>query len=434
MRACNGYYLFLEKQNKSKETKNTCFTLPERTAEHIERSHVRMIAKQIRTVIIHKKQCGRVDMWARGGVALPCVHINETARCGMEVKSGGSRAFTLDEHAGSATGKQKQSNRVMDMKFDNYEFRKVYTEDLEAEQYEIVAKDIKCLQKTRSTKAGEMIEIESFPAFLHRVDYSRAKKEYCSTEKQKNLNEKYARRKLVRLINANFTRNDIWGTFGWDFERMPETLDDAQHEVVKWINRINYRRKKNRLKNLKYIYVIESTEGKTEKGEPETKYHVHIVMDGAGDRDEIEKLWKGGAYPQTRRLVIKDFGGLTGLATYISKCPEGRRRWAQSKGLRKWTSKPTESFSRFSKASVEGMGKNREAIKGIMEKEYPGYAYSEDYPAEIKYNQNIGGFYLYCRMYKKQESKKTKGEERKNENIRRNTNRKHRTKNAVPVV
>lgn len=290
------------------------------------------------------------------------------------------------------------------MPYDRYDYEQVYTEYLAEDRpdyAEIIGRDLNCIQKTVSTKAGEMVEIQSFPSFLRRQDYSRVKKIRASADKQQALNEKNARKKIVRLVNSNFTVKDIWGTFGWDNERMPPTLDDARREFTNFVGRINYRRKKRGKAKLKYVYVIEIADGRPEKGEPETKYHVHIVMSGDVDRDEIESLWHGGEYPQTRRLVIKDFGGLTGLATYISKGPVGKRRWGQSLGLKQWTHKPTESYSKFRRTDVKKLLKNRNALKEIFEKKYPGYAYSEDYPAEIKYNDLIGGYYLYCRMYKK---------------------------------
>lgn len=293
------------------------------------------------------------------------------------------------------------------MPYDNYDYEAVYSEELPEEDDGYIANDINCLQRTDSTKAGEMMEIQSFPSFLNRKDYSRAKKCRPSRLEQQNLNEQNARKKIIRLINANFTMHDIWGTFGWDFEREPENEDDARREAVNFIGRINYRRKKRGQPLLKYIYVIESVPGRPEKGEPETKFHIHIIMNGDVDRDEIEKLWNGGEYPQTRRLVIKDFGGLTGLATYIAKHPNGKKRWGQSQGLKPWTRKPSKSYKKFKKTEIQKLMRDRNLLKEVFERKYPGYAYSEDYPCEIKYNKQIGGYYLYCRMYKKHFGEKT---------------------------
>lgn len=301
---------------------------------------------------------------------------------------------------------EKSTKETSKVPYDNYDYEAVYSEEA-PEDAELIGRDIKCLQKTVSTKAGEMIEIQSFLSFINRKDFIRVKKHRPSREEQQNLNEKNAKRKIVRLINANFTINDIWGTFGWDNERQPPSEEDAKRQVVNFIVRINYRRKKRGEKPLKYIYVIESKPGRPEKGEPDVKYHMHIIMGGDVDRDEIEQLWHGGEYPQTRRLVIKDFGGLTGLATYIIKNPKGKKRWGQSQGLKPWTHKPTGSYSKFTKSMVERMVRDRGSLKEIFERKYKGYAYSEDFPCEIKYNEQIGGYYFYCRMYRKHFGQRT---------------------------
>jgi hypothetical protein len=290
------------------------------------------------------------------------------------------------------------------MPYDNYDFEVVYTENL-PEEYELIEPDIKCLQRTKSTKSGEMIEIQAFPAFLNRNDYSRAKKCKPSRQEQQKLNEANARKKVIRKVNANFTTNDYWGTYGWDFSRMPKSREEAYQRGVKYVDRVNYRRRKYGMPLMKYIFCIEEVEGNPKKGEPPIKYHMHMVMDSILNRDILEDLWDGGEYPQTRRLKIKDFGGLTGMATYIAKNPDGKKRWRQSKGLKQRSHKPSYSYRKFSKAKIKKMIemiRNSESLKEVFEKTYPGYVYSDEYPCEIKRNEQIGGYYLYCRMYKKQ--------------------------------
>ena len=289
------------------------------------------------------------------------------------------------------------------MLYDKYDYTSVYYEDL-PEDGELIDRDINYLQNTRTTKANEMLEIRSFPAFPKRKDYSRAKKCKPSRAEQQNLNEENARKQVVREVNANFTTNDLWGTFGWDNDRQPPSLEEAYRICDNWIARVNYHGRKEGLPLLKYMYTIEEAKGNPDKGEPAIKYHMHIVMDGMHDRDVLERLWTGGEYPQTRRLKVKDFGGLTGLATYISKNPDGKKRWRHSRYLKKWTRKPMDSYKKFEKTKIRKiveMVRNDESLKRIFERAYKGYAYSDEYPCEVKYNEQIGGYYLYCRMYKK---------------------------------
>lgn len=308
------------------------------------------------------------------------------------------------------------------MPYDNYDYTAVYTEDLPEEDEE-ADPNLKCQYRTKSTQAGEMMEIDIYPSFKNRKSFIRAKKCKPSRKEQRDLNEKNARKHAVRTLSANFTTDDLWGTFGWDNERQPKTEEDAYRQCENWIARVNYHGRKAGLPLLKYWYVIEETEGNPDKGEPPIKYHMHIAMDGLHDRDTLEKLWYGGEYPQTRRLKVKDFG-ITGMATYISKKvytdeetqisknQVGKKRWRQSKGLKQWTRKPSFSYSRFTKAKIKKIVeklRNAESLKSIFEKVYPGYRYSDEYPCEVKYNELINGYYLYCRMYKNHSDEQRKG-------------------------
>lgn len=281
----------------------------------------------------------------------------------------------------------------------------ILTDSLYPEWY---GKDVKCLQKTRTTKAGEMLECQCFPSFCNRADYMRAKKYRPTREVQAALNARNAQRKFIRKVNANFSTGDLWGSFGWDYERMPADMDAAWKEVGKYISRLRYHRRKAGLGNPKYMFVIESKPGRPKRGEPETKFHVHLFLDGQFDRDQVERLWRGGEYPQTRRLRVRDFGGLTGVASYLAKNPEGRRRWGESKGLKPYSRKPTESVRKLSKAKINRIVKARlnddaEEIKDILERAYPGYTYDhKQSPCEVYCNTEYGGAYLYCRMYRRQ--------------------------------
>ena len=66
---------------------------------------------------------------------------------------------------------------------------------------------------------------------------------------------------------------------------MPGDAKAAIKDIRNFITRINYRRKKNGLKNIKYIYIL-AFDGKV-------RPHFHILMTGEGvDRDELEDMGK----------------------------------------------------------------------------------------------------------------------------------------------
>lgn len=283
----------------------------------------------------------------------------------------------------------------------------VYTDLVPPNPPEQIGRDIKCLQLTRSTRAGVMLEVRAWPSYLCRQDYIRARRTKPTTDQQAMLNARESARKLVRIINANFGTGDYWCTFGWDFDRMPDTLRDARREIRNYLRRVAYHAKKAGAPVPIYVYVIEWTAGNPAKGQPATKYHVHLVMSGTVDRDLVEDLWNGGEYPRVRRIRVKDIGGLTGLGTYITKQYTGadrtkyQRAWGASVGLKDHSAKPTESYSKLSARQVERMARDRDTIKETMERKYPGYIYDEDHPAEIRYNDRIGGYYLFARLYRR---------------------------------
>lgn len=142
------------------------------------------------------------------------------------------------------------------------------------------------------------------------------------------------------------------------------------------------------LPNTKYIYITESGS----KG----RVHHHVIMDNLLDRDTVEDIWKHGKRNHVRRLEEDDFG-LTGLATYLSKDPKGRKRWKASKGLKK--PEESESYSRFKKRRVLRMVRDESRIEEELKKEYPELRYLD---VDVRHNGINGLFYIYARMVKQE--------------------------------
>ena len=57
--------------------------------------------------------------------------------------------------------------------------------------------------------SGKMLEVEIYPITFQDRKQPRKKKEKTSEVKQKNLNDKNARKYLIRSINTNFTDDDL---------------------------------------------------------------------------------------------------------------------------------------------------------------------------------------------------------------------------------
>lgn len=292
--------------------------------------------------------------------------------------------------------------------YDNYDYEEAYQKQIDTlEEWELErlmqTGKVNCLYRTttiksRNEKSGaEMLESMVYPSFPNREDVPKTAKKRETGQAQKNLNDKNARRYLIRLANINFSKGDIWATFGWDDDNMPEDEERAEKDIKNFIARINYRRRKAGLENAKYIY-IPAIDGYA-------RPHFHILISGDGmDRDELEDLWTKCERKNTRRVKPDDDFLITGIATYITQNPHGTKRWRSSKNLKK-PDAPTRSYRKFSRKKVNGMVRDFEELKAQMEKVYPGFKFLD---AEVKYNDKVAAFYIYARMIKKRDKGKEK--------------------------
>ncbi len=170
--------------------------------------------------------------------------------------------------------------------------------------------------------SGDVYEgIQTFSTRIGKKN-KRNSKNSKSSEKQKIINEKNAKKKLARWINANFRKGDIFLTLTYAGQAPEE--EQARKDLVNFFRRVKYYRKKNGLPDIKYIAVTES-ENK--------RIHHHVIM-SAMSMDTITDLWGAGKAIMSRLTPDKDY---TGLAKYITKEPakEFAKRWTQSRNLQK---------------------------------------------------------------------------------------------------
>lgn len=279
-----------------------------------------------------------------------------------------------------------------------------YTDVLFCEPYEDTREDLiealrdKDIKKYRlkSVFSGDMLESEAYPLWktAKPAAIATAKELKRATRaEQRNLNNKNVRKKIVRLLNGNFTDQDIWITVGYRNSELPKTEAQAHKDVVNYIRRVQRHCEKNNLPKLKYVYVTEYSEG--------IRVHHHIVMNIA-DRDIAEKKWTKGEYPQARRLMPNDYG-LEGLARYISKDPKGSKSYGYSLNLYKSWEHAKKADSRMTRAKAEKIAGNTINPKTFYEKLYKGYEFLD---LEVKRSDFVSGCYLYARMRKIPEPKK----------------------------
>lgn len=280
-----------------------------------------------------------------------------------------------------------------------YDYEAAYTDQLDKlSEQEIIDrcwKKEKVIYATKEIRSGDQLEIEIYPEFT-RKQIGRIPSEAMRAKNRKarqNLNEKNSRKMCERVINCNFTNKDIWATFTYDEDHVPGSMEEASRDMQNYIRRLNSRRKKQGLPNVRYVYTTEVSE----KG----RYHHHIVMDGDMSLDEVEDTWTKGCRNQVRRLS-KDKDGLTGMAMYITKEKKGKgqKKWTSSRGLKKPEEK--KNHYKFTKKDVQMAAVYADSLREKMDRWYgaEGYAFSS---VRVTYNGVNGGIYVHARMHLRKE-------------------------------
>lgn len=275
-------------------------------------------------------------------------------------------------------------------RYIEYDYEEEYTEPIENANDNKIEKllqlgKIKSVYCTKTIKAGTQFEVEIYPA------YTKKESELYNVKKrnkliQKNLNDKNARKKVQRLINANFKDGDLYITLTYDDKHLPKSMEEALKNMKNYIRRINYKRKKIGLKQAKYIYVTEFDENK------KIRFHHHLIIDGDLAMDIVESTWKFGKWNKCSRTA-PDEEGLSKLASYLVKDPKGKKRWCSSKNLKKPIE--TKTYTVFRARHVKKMVENREQVKNLLEKRFKTKKFIKE---EIKFNEINGRFYIYARM------------------------------------
>lgn len=231
---------------------------------------------------------------------------------------------------------------------------------------------------------GEYLDVYIYPVFSQISKTGRRGKRRASSEAQKKLNQRHREEKLVRLLHANFTPDDL--EIHLTYETQPESPEEAARLVRNFIRRVQRARKKQGLPPLKYIVV-------TERGSKNGRYHHHVTLSGGMDRDELESLW-GLGYANSRRLQFTE-SGLSGLGHYIVKDPVGKKAWNASKNL--IDPEPKTRDGRISGRQADELAKDT-TNNAEFEKLYPGYFLSE---AGAWHNDINGGRYIVARFYRR---------------------------------
>lgn len=259
---------------------------------------------------------------------------------------------------------------------------------------------------TKTHQSGNLFEVEVYPysQSIKNLPNGIRMKTKESSQAQRNLNDKKSRRRLTRLIHNNFGPGDYWITFTLRDEDLPNGLKDMVNIRKKYFGALNRLRKRKGLPNTKYVYVEEEGTYGNER------YHLHVVMDSALTKEEVESKWK---YGRVNIRTINYYGDkdMIGICEYMSKHPEkykktsfrikGKRSWGSSKG-NLVLPLPRYNVDKFRKKRVNEMVVNQGSIQEIFEKEYPNYYFKN---MEVRQNRYNGLFYIYVVMLDKRNVK-----------------------------
>ena len=252
--------------------------------------------------------------------------------------------------------------------------------------------------RRRTTVSGPRIDAEVFPVFGRRMRGAlrRAKSQQTKEAQQKANNER-SRIRLIQLVEANFTEEDL--AIGLDYAGQAPTPERVDKDLKNFFEKIRRRRKQRGLPDLKYIAAIGGDEMPA-AGYSGKRPHVHVIMNGGIDRDEIEQLW-GHGHANTHRLQPRD-EGLGGIAVYFTRQMQDRppkmgvKKYRPSKNLIRPEPRSTDAKMPNGRVRKVAYGFENEA-KEVMEKLYPGYVFQQ---CVVRYSDIVPGVYIRCVLRK----------------------------------
>ena len=289
----------------------------------------------------------------------------------MTVKTGGCREGVSASRLGEA-----ERRASMGWEFEDL-FNNIRTADGGFLQEPCFVPVGKMGYRRRTTVSGPRIDAEVFPVFGRRMRGAlrRAKSQQTKEAQQKANNER-SRIRLIQLVEANFTEEDL--TIGLDYAGQTPTPERVDKDLKNFFEKIRRRRKQRGLPDLKYIAAIGGDEMPA-AGYSGKRPHVHVIMNGGIDRDEIEQLW-GHGHANTHRLQPRD-EGLGGIAVYFTRQMQDRppkmgvKKYRPSKNLIRPEPRSTDAKMPNGRVRKVAYGFENEA-KAVMEKLYPGMCFS----------------------------------------------------------
>ena len=234
-------------------------------------------------------------------------------------------------------------------------------------------------------QCGDYKEVYIYPCrIVGKPLKGRRKKARPTPEGVKRINRKNTENKLVRLLNANFTEEDL--SLDLTYKDNPAEDAAALKSLQNFLRRLKRARERRGLGELQYIAV-------TEKGSQKGRFHHHLVISGGIDIKELGRIWGKGLI-KVSPLQFNETG-LIGKGRYMVKQSIYFKAFNASKNL--IHPQPTIRDGRLSQKRVEELWRDSED-RAAYEKLYEGYIFAE---ADNYFSESDGGYYICARFYRK---------------------------------
>ncbi len=288
------------------------------------------------------------------------------------------------------------------------------------------------MQREKKTISGPLLEVDFYPVFEDgRRMPTRAPKTKPSTAEQIKYNKAKATKKFIRLVNANFGDTDYLMHPTYRPDLAPQDEKSARRDIVNYLRRVKTKRNseaqrlkkellsaeeaaasvpnnkfisagieelKAKIKKLEqdfgYIYVIEKQTYKTGIYAGRTNWHFHLFLTGGIDAKTLEGMWPNGMRTNVDNYQPEKFGP-EAAARYMSKDPQGSKRFCYSRNLKKPVEKVKDG--KVARNTVARMATQRVDDREYWEKRYKGYRFIRCYN---RYNEYNGHWYVTAIMYK----------------------------------
>lgn len=246
------------------------------------------------------------------------------------------------------------------------------------------------VREKRTVCGKNYMEVDIMPVTEREHLDRRRRKEKPSSDAQKNLNDRRAKRYFIQLVNTNFHARDLRVDLTYNDEHLPATPEEAEHRFELWRRKVLRYAAREGWPRPKWTCVTES--GKNSKGKA-VRIHHHVLISGYLDRDALEKLWCTGrgkaAKPlgivRTERLQPQG-GTLTAIAAYMLKSAARKRRWRSSLNLEQ-PQTPPPNDTKYTRAKLARLVQGYIYDGEWWAKQYTGWDLIE---SSAEYNELTG--------------------------------------------